>query len=72
MPIQIRYVKTVVGWWNLYLVNCDPQPPVPVPPAKMSELIGDISPKVKFGCGQISVAQAEKLFGDSLKEVKIA
>jgi len=69
MSVQIRYVKTIVGWWNLYLVNGDPKPPVPVPPSKMSELFGEVSPKAKFGCGEISAAQAEKLFGDSLEEV---
>ncbi|MBT2653906.1 hypothetical protein J7E81_01425 [Bacillus sp. ISL-18] len=68
MSIQVRYVKTIVGWWNLYPVNCDPRPPVTVSPAKMSELFEEVSQKVKFGCGEISADQAEAIFGDSLKE----
>ena len=70
--IQVRYVKTIVGWYNLYLASYDPRPPVPVSPAKMSELFADISPKAKYGCGQISAAQAEEIFGNSLNGVKIA
>ncbi|PFP30120.1 hypothetical protein COJ96_06790 [Bacillus sp. AFS073361] len=70
--MQVRYVKTIVGWWNLYLVSHNPQAPVTVPPARMTELFAEISPKAKFGCGEISAAQAKELFGENLKEVRIA
>jgi hypothetical protein len=67
--MQIRYVKTIVGWFNLYVVNGDPRPPFTVSPDKMSELFPEISKKAKFGCGQISADKAVQLFGNALKEV---
>jgi hypothetical protein len=70
--IQIRYVKTIVGYFNLYMVNGDPQPPVTVPPAKMSELFPEISKKAKFGCGEICAIQVAQLFGQAFKEGRIA
>jgi hypothetical protein len=70
--IQIRYVKTIVGWFNLYVVNGDPNPPVTVSPAKIAELFPEISKKVKFGCGQINAIQAAQLFGQAFKEGRIA
>jgi hypothetical protein len=75
MTVQIRYVKTIVGWFNLYVVNGDPNPPMPVTvsPEKMEQLLPEISKKTKFGCGEITAVQAEALFvGDSLKEARIA
>jgi hypothetical protein len=74
MTVQIKFVKTIVGFWNLYLVNDDPTPPVPVTisPVKMSELFADVSPKAKLGCGELDFSQALQLFGDSLKEARIA
>ncbi|NWQ40377.1 hypothetical protein MLOOGBEN_06650 [Bacillus sp. EB106-08-02-XG196] len=70
--IQIRYVKTIVGWFNLYVANGDPKPPVTISPAKMSELFPEISKKAKFGCGEISAIQAAILFGRIIKEVRSA
>jgi hypothetical protein len=72
--IQIKYVKTILGYFNLYLVNDDPTPPVPVTisPIKMSELFADVSPKAKLGCRELDFSQAVQLFGDSLKEARIA
>ncbi|MBY0144265.1 hypothetical protein [Neobacillus niacini] len=72
MTVQIRYVKTIVGWFNLYVVNGDPNPPVTISPAKMSELFPEISKKVRFGCGEINAFQASNLFGETLKEGRIA
>lgn len=75
MTVQIRYVRTLLNWWNLYPVSNDPTPPFPVnvSPAKMLELFPEISQRAKFGCGEITLAQAEELFGgDSRKESRIA
>jgi hypothetical protein len=74
MTVQICYVKTIVGWWNLYLVSNDPNPPVlvTVSPDKMSELFTGLSAKARLGCGELSISQALQLFGDRLKEARIA
>jgi hypothetical protein len=70
--VQISYVKTIVGWFNLYIVNGDPRPPFTVSPVKMSELFPEISKKAKFGCGEITAIQAAHLFGETIKEGRIA
>jgi hypothetical protein len=69
MPVQIRYVKTILNFFNVYLVGDAQQSRVTVSPAKMSELFPELSPKAKLGCGQLNAAQAVQLFGNVLKEV---
>jgi hypothetical protein len=70
MPKQIRIVRSIVGFFNLYLVDHAEQPQVTVSPEKFAELFPSFSPKLRFGCGEISQALAAELF--TLKEVKSA
>lgn len=70
-PVQVRYVKTIVGWYNLYLADYPEKAAVNVSPEQFAQLFPAISPKTRLGCDQMDFACAESLFG-SLKELKIA
>jgi hypothetical protein len=69
---QVRIVRSIVGFFNLYLVDHAEQPRVTVSPEKFAELFPSFSPKLRFGCGEISQVQAIELFGETLKEVNVA
>jgi hypothetical protein len=70
MPRQIRIVRSIVGFFNLYLVDHAEQPCATVTPEKFAELFPTFSPKLRYGCGEISQAQVAQLF--ALKEVNVA
>lgn len=62
-PVQVRYVKTVVGWYNLYLVDYPHIKPVNMSPAKFAEILPEVSPRATIGCDELDRKFAESLFG---------
>jgi hypothetical protein len=71
MLIQIRYTRTIVGFFNVYLVNRPELSFVTLNPDKFYEVFPTVSEKVLYGCGELPYSAAESLFG-SLEVSKIA
>lgn len=65
-PVQVRYVKTVVGWYNLYLVDYPHVKPVNLSPAQFADIFPEVSPKTRLGCDEIDRTYAKSLFGSLL------
>ena len=61
-PVQVKYVKTVVGWYNLYLVDYPNVKPVNLSPVQFAEIFPEVSPKAKLGCDEIDRTFAKSLF----------
>jgi hypothetical protein len=61
-PVQVKFVKTVVGWYNLYLVDYPHVKPVNLSPAQFAEIFPDVSPKARLGCDEIDRDFAKTLF----------
>ncbi|MEC1022888.1 hypothetical protein [Bacillus paralicheniformis] len=63
--MQIRYVRTVVGWFNVYIsgteqfVNLDPE--------EFAALLPQVSRRAFAGCAEISVKAAQELFGQEVR-----
>lgn len=58
--MQIKYVKTIVGWYNVYNVKTGEV--VNMEPNKFAELCPEVSSKSRLGCLSIETSQANKLF----------
>lgn len=61
--MQIKVVKTIVGWFNVYLVHDPVRPPVTLSPEKLSGFIPSLSPRVKVACLEVNSEVAAELFG---------
>jgi hypothetical protein len=61
---QVRFVRTIVGAWNLYLVDHPEQPRRTLAPDRFQEIFPQVSAKAKYGCGEIDYEMALRLFGD--------
>lgn len=70
-PVQVRYVKTVVGWYNVYLADKPSVKPVTMSPEQFREILPEVSPKARFGCDEIDRKLAKSLF-NSLRVSKTA
>ncbi|KRT94244.1 hypothetical protein ABE068_11385 [Bacillus glycinifermentans] len=66
--MQIRYVRTVVGWFNVYISGSDDQF-VNLNPEEFFALLPQVSRRAFAGCAEIGVTAARELFG---KEVRPA
>jgi hypothetical protein len=73
---QIRFVRTIVGWFNVYLVDHPEQLRVTLSPDQFEALFPGVSNKAKYGCNQIDYDEVVKLFGEDVllytKEAEIA
>ncbi|QHZ46316.1 hypothetical protein [Bacillus sp. NSP9.1] len=63
--MQIRYVRTVVGWWNVYPAGSDDQF-VNLNPEEFAELLPQVSRRAFAGCAEIGVTAARELFGEEV------
>ncbi|MDF1510191.1 hypothetical protein PZE06_18820 [Robertmurraya sp. DFI.2.37] len=61
-PVQVKFVKTVVGYWNLYLVDYPHVKPVNLSPAQFREIFPEVSPKARLGCDELDRTFAKTLF----------
>lgn len=62
-PVQVKYVRTIVGWYNVYLVNYPKVNPVNLSPEQFREIFPSISPKARLGCDEIDRTYVKTLFG---------
>ncbi|MBD0405839.1 hypothetical protein ICW23_01575 [Bacillus sp. 1021] len=60
--MQVRYARTIVGWFNVYPAGIDRY--VNLKPEDFFALLPQVSQWVRSGCGEISVAAAFELFGE--------
>ena len=58
--MQIKYVKTIVGWYNIYNVKTGEV--VNMNPEQFSALCPSVSRKARLGCIEIKLSQGEELF----------
>ncbi|RFU71015.1 hypothetical protein D0469_03485 [Peribacillus saganii] len=63
ITVQVRFVKTIVGWYNLYLSDAPETSFVNLSPDKFSELLPGVSAKARYGCNELSAEMAVSLFG---------
>lgn len=70
-PVQVKYVRTVVGWWNVYLADSPGSKTVNLSPEQFRLIFPGVSPKARLGCGELDRTLAQNLFG-SLVISKIA
>lgn len=61
-PVQVRYVKTVLDWYNLYLVDYPHVKPVNLSPAQFAEIFPEVSLKARLGCDELDRTYAKSLF----------
>lgn len=66
--MQVRYVRTIIGWFNVYAVGTDRY--VNLEPQDFFTLLPQVSRRARSGCREISVTVASELFGR--QEVKPA
>ncbi|MEC1792186.1 hypothetical protein P9D84_12520 [Bacillus vallismortis] len=59
--MQVRYVRTIVGWFNVYAGGTDHY--VIMKPEDFFTLLPQVSRRTRSGCGEISVTVASELFG---------
>lgn len=62
VPVQVKYVRTIVGWYNVYLADKPNVKPVNLSPDKFSEIFPHVSPKARLGCDEIDRTYAKSLF----------
>ncbi|KXZ17729.1 hypothetical protein P4T89_08500 [Bacillus nakamurai] len=60
--MQVRYVRTIVGWFNVYPAGTDHY--VNLKPEDFFTLLSQVSRQARSGCGEISVTMALELFGE--------
>ncbi|EKN66052.1 hypothetical protein BABA_17452 [Neobacillus bataviensis LMG 21833] len=48
-PVQVKYVRTVVGWYNVYLAGED-KPFANLSPDQFFALFPQVSKKARYGC----------------------
>ncbi|WP_146548366.1 hypothetical protein [Rummeliibacillus suwonensis] len=58
--MQIKYVKTIVGWYNIY--NVQTGEVINVTPEQFAELCPGVSRKSRLGCLKIDVSNKKRLF----------
>lgn len=58
--MQIKYVKTVVGWYNVYVIKTGEV--INMNPEQFVALCPNVSRKSRLGCLEISLSKASKLF----------
>lgn len=58
--MQIKYVKTIVGWYNIY--NVQTGEVINVNPERFAELCPTVSRKSRLGCLEIDVPNTKPLF----------
>ncbi|MCY7800872.1 hypothetical protein [Bacillus haynesii] len=63
--MQIRYVRTVVGWFNVYISGTEQF--VNLNPEEFAELLPQVSRRAFAGCAEIGVTAARELFGEEVQ-----
>lgn len=58
--VQVKYVRTILGYFNVYLVGTDKR--VTLSPDQFFEIFPDISTNVKMGSVEIDRTFAKSLF----------
>lgn len=58
--MQIKYVKTIVGWYNIYKIETGEV--INLNPEQFAAVCPNVSHKSRLGCLEISLPQANKLF----------
>ncbi|MEW8987839.1 MAG: hypothetical protein AB2401_12730 [Bacillus sp. (in: firmicutes)] len=61
MEIQIKYTKTIVGFYNVRLARGNDDHYVNLSPAQFAKLVPGVSNKARYGCAEISVEQGREL-----------
>ncbi|AJE78168.1 MULTISPECIES: hypothetical protein [Bacillus] len=60
--MQVRYVRTIVGWFNVYPAGTDRY--VNLKPEDFFTLLPQVSQLARSGCGEITATAALELFGE--------
>ncbi|MDR4936040.1 hypothetical protein RGU11_06625 [Rossellomorea marisflavi] len=60
--VQVSFVKTIVGWFNVYLAGTERY--VTMNPDEFKSLLPDITIRVRYGCGEIDRTCAQNYFGE--------
>jgi hypothetical protein len=61
-PYQIRYVRTAVGWYNVYLIGLDgAEQCINLSPAEFFDHFPSVSPRAVVGCMDVGVDVVEAL-----------
>ncbi|MED1068568.1 hypothetical protein [Bacillus paralicheniformis] len=63
--MQIRYVRTVVGWFNVYISGTEQF--VNLNPEEFAALLPQVSRRAFAGCAEIGVTAARELFGEEVR-----
>lgn len=63
MNVQVKFVRTIVGWYNVYLVDYPSVKPVNLSPDQFAEIFPATSSKARLGCDEMDKSFAESLFG---------
>ncbi|WP_347320069.1 hypothetical protein [Rossellomorea sp. RS05] len=59
--VQVSFVKTIVGWFNVYLAGTERY--VTLNPADFCKMFPNVSPRTRLGCKEIQRVEAESHFG---------
>lgn len=69
VEVQVRFVRTVVGWFNVYNVSTGAM--VNMCPDRFESLIGKVDKHTSKGCQGISLNVAAEVFGVCTEDVAI-
>jgi hypothetical protein len=60
--VQVSFVKTIVGWFNVYLAGTERF--VTINPDEFKSLLPNTTSRVRYGCGEIDRTRAQRYFGE--------
>jgi hypothetical protein len=66
---QVRFVRTIVGAYNVYFVDHPEEPRKTLSPDRFQSFFPEVSSKTKYGCDTIGYDDIIQLFGEAFEEV---
>ena len=67
--IQVSFVKTILNWYNISIAGTNHK--VNISPEQFKDLLPEVSPRTKYGCGEIWDGEAEFYFGKAARGIAV-
>lgn len=62
-PAPVKFVRTALGWYNVYLIDEPGVKPLNLSPERFAEAFPSVSPKARLGYHEVDRKFASNLFG---------
>ena len=67
--IQVSFVKTILNWYNISIAGTNHK--VNISPQQFADLFPEVSPKAKYGAGEILDCEAEFYFSKAVQVIAV-